>query len=274
MDARRLLEEDTRLKVAEVLARYRWQARMGEQGYSDAQFTEITRVLNVITVCRTGKLGSHLFICSDCQRTRLGLNKCNNRHCTTCGESRRNRWRSDVTQWSLACDYWHNVFTLPHEPNELMRANPREMYSMLLRCVRDTLVRRLGKKWDCQPGLVMTLHTWGQLMNAHVHVHVIMTAGGMSSDGQRWIPIPAGHPAMDEVSLASEFKQMLLRRLRYRLRRNALGWPEVDASEDVSDWSQSDLSDASGEAGLSAESQTGKLGRARQRELSEAEEQL
>ena len=295
LDARRLLKDSPKLKVTQVLARYRWQARLAEQGYSDKQLGEITRVLNVITACRTGKLGSHLFTCRSCQRTMLGLDKCGNRHCTSCSETRRNQWRSDLTEWSLACDYWHCVFTLAHELNPLMRTNPRETYKLLLSCVRETLTRRLGRQMDCKPGIVMTLHTWGQLMNAHIHVHVIVTAGGLSSDGQRWVPIPAGHPVMDEVSLAADFKQMYLRRLRFRLRRDALRWPgqidtdqsDAPSSPAAADWLDSEVAstdclESKAEPAVvdeladevAAVAKPNKLGRSPVRELTADEQQL
>ena len=151
-----------RLRVAEVLERYRWRARLGEQGYSAEQLSEVTRVLNLITACRTGKLGSHLFTCRGCEHKVMGLNKCTNRHCTSCGSGRREQWCEEINEWILNCDYWHVVFTLPHELNPLMLANPKHLYKMLFRCVAHTLRQTFRRQLGCQPGMIMTLHTWGQ----------------------------------------------------------------------------------------------------------------
>ena len=217
----------SRLRVAASLARYQGRSDLDQQGYSSEQFGEVNRVLNLLGACSTGKLGSHVCHCANCSRDHLGLNHCGNRHCPTCGYRRRTQWRDDLLTWTLDGDYWHNVFTLPHELNPLMSSNPRVMYKLLLRCVCDTLRDVLAKQLDCEPGLVMTLHTWGQRLNQHVHVHVVMTGGGQSLDGLRWVLIPRDHPAMQAWKLAADFKRKFLRRLVYLLRRDACLWPEA-----------------------------------------------
>lgn len=220
-----LLNANTALRVTDVLRRYRWRAELDEQGYTAAQQTEISRVLNVITACRTGKLGSHVFNCAGCQRSLIGLNKCGNRHCTSCGAARRDKWTQDMLGWSLDCDYLHVVFTLPHEPNELLQLNPKRLYGVLFRSVSQTLSKTLERQLGFRPGMILTLHTWGQQLNSHVHVHVIITAGGLSLDGKRWIDLSRDHPAMRDAALAATFKRTFVRRLRHWFRRNELLWP-------------------------------------------------
>ena len=262
-----------RLRVAEVLERYRWRARLGEQGYSAEQLSEVTRVLNLITACRTGKLGSHLFTCRGCEHKVMGLNKCTNRHCTSCGSGRREQWCEEINEWILNCDYWHVVFTLPHELNPLMLANPKHLYKMLFRCVAHTLRQTFRRQLGCQPGMIMTLHTWGQQMNSHVHVHVILTAGGLSTDGKSWIPLPPDHPGMSKPVLAAAFKRTYLRRLRYWFRSDKLVWSHLESSA-ASESSAEILVDSGDVDPTEAEAKNTEAERPQRRELTDREQQL
>ena len=110
-------EPPAKLKVATILDRYRLRAELDQQGYSDSRLDNICRVLNANVACGTGWLGSHLYAYKNCDRRLLGMNRCNNRHCPNCGQERRDQWRESLVQWSLDCNYSHNVFTLPHELN-------------------------------------------------------------------------------------------------------------------------------------------------------------
>jgi hypothetical protein len=121
--------------------------------------------------------------------------------------------------WNVQCEYQHLVFTLPHRLNPWLCTHTRDLYNLLIRSVRDVLLNLHKKHFDCQPGALLTLHTWGQQMKQHVHVHVILTGGGLSLDGQKWVPVDHQAPQLSRESLAAEFKKMFLRRLREQGKR-------------------------------------------------------
>jgi hypothetical protein len=214
-----------RLEVVRVLEQYRHSSQLDRQGHCDRRLATINRVLDLLTACRTGRLGSHVTICQGCERLLIALNSCNNRHCPCCGQQRRLQWQQKMSGLQLECNYFHVVFTLPHELNPLLLVNPRLLYRLLMRSATDVLLRTCQRELDCVPGMVLALHGWGQRMNLHVHCHVILTAGGLSSDGQHWRTIPVDHPALGDQVLAELFRQMFVRRLFHRLTRNRLLWP-------------------------------------------------
>jgi hypothetical protein len=184
--------------------------------------------MNALTSCRTGYMGSHLYNCQSCDRRLIGLDHCANRHCPTCGYERREEWREGMIDWSLDCEYFHVVFTLPHTLNPLIYVNNKLMYQVLCRTATQLLSSICNKQFDCEPGMVLILHTWGQKMNLHAHVHIIMTAGGLSTDKSKWIDISQSHPAMQNDALADQFRTRFLRRLKSLVRSNQLIWPTAD----------------------------------------------
>lgn len=224
-------DEDKKLRVVELVRRYRWHARLGELGFTPEHVEYIAHVLQVMTACGTGQLGSHIFSCDGCDRTLIGFNRCGNRHCPGCSFDRRRQWHERMLQWDLECGYWHQVFTLPHESHPLIRLNLKYFYNLLFRCAADTLLKTIEKHFGCRPGLIMVLHSWGQRIGFHVHVHIILTGGGLSLDKdpakQRWIEFPRDHPALHADALSLVFQRCFLRRLKSAMRRNQLLWPET-----------------------------------------------
>ena len=174
----------------------------------------INRVMFFIPRCRTGRLGSAPFTCEGCAESVLRLRSCNDRHCPTCNGHKRKQWRDRLVEWSLDCDYLHIVFTLPHELNELIRAAPKIMHKLFFRCVSEVLKRIARELYGCKVGMVQVLHTWGQRLGCHPHIHIVMTAGGVSLDGTRWLPISANDAAMQRSVLSAKFRQTYLRRLK------------------------------------------------------------
>jgi len=214
-----------RLEVVRVLDSFRSSAHLDRQGHCAKRLATINGVLDLLTACRTGRLGSHVYHCQACQSSLIGLNSCSNRHCACCGQERRQQWHEKMSGLELECSYYHVVFTLPHELNPLLHVNPRPLYKLLMRSATDVLRCTCQRELDCMPGMVLALHTWGQRMNLHVHCHVILTAGGLSSDGQHWRTIPVDHPSLSSQALSDMFRRMFLRRLLYRLTRDQLLWP-------------------------------------------------
>ena len=143
------------------------------------------RVLKAIGQCRTSALGGHIDQCGSCGKIRVSYNSCRNRHCPKCQGTNRERWIEQRESELLPINYYHVVFTLPEELNRYCMLDPVYFYNRLFTCSRDTLmtlacdVKHLGAK----PGMVAILHTWGQTLSLHPHVHLIVTGGGETETG-------------------------------------------------------------------------------------------
>ena len=147
------------------------------------------RALRAITACRTATLGGHQETCDHCGAVRVSYNSCRNRHCPKCQTLTKERWLAARTADLLPIPYFHVVFTLPHDLNALAQGNPRVIYALLFRAAADTLLafgrdpRHLGGTI----GITAILHTWGQTLAQHLHLHCLVTGGALAADGTRWI---------------------------------------------------------------------------------------
>lgn len=147
------------------------------------------RVLRDITCCRTAALGGHIQRCDDCGHERVQYNSCRNRHCPKCQALARAAWLEKREGELLPVPYFHVVFTLPHELAPLALQNKRVIYGLLFRAAANTLLEIAAdpKHLGAQIGCLMVLHSWGQNLMHHPHVHAIVTGGGLSPDDRRWI---------------------------------------------------------------------------------------
>ena len=146
------------------------------------------RALNAIEACRTAALGGHVACCDACGRLRYSYHSCRNRHCPKCQTLAKERWLAARRAELLPVPYFHVVFTLPHELNPLAQGNPRVIYRLLFDTAARTLVE-FGEnpRWlGGEIGITMVLHTWGQTLTQHLHVHCLVTGGALAADG-RWI---------------------------------------------------------------------------------------
>jgi len=151
--------------------------------------------------CRTAELGGHVDECLDCGFLRIAYNSCRNRHCPKCQALARARWLDEQAEHLLPVEYFHVVFTLPHEVADLALGNPAELYDLLFQAASATLrdVAAHPKRLGAQVGTLMVLHTWGQNLHHHPHVHAVVTGGGLScnakgvvDDSPRWIACRPG----------------------------------------------------------------------------------
>jgi len=152
------------------------------------------RVLEAIANCRTAALGGHTAQCDHCGALSIRYCSCRNRHCPKCQTLAKQRWLERQCADLLDIDYWHLVFTLPHELNPLTQGNPRVIYRLLFRAASQTLLE-FGRnpRWlGGELGITMVLHTWGQKLDQHIHVHCVVTGGALSPDGERWLPAKPG----------------------------------------------------------------------------------
>jgi hypothetical protein len=147
------------------------------------------RVLRAIAQCRTAALGGHRDRCDQCAQPALSYNSCRNRHCPKCLTAARNAWVAAREQELLPVGYVHMVFTMPAPLARLALANKRVVYDLLFRAAAATLLQVAAnpKRLGAAIGGLMVLHTWGQRLQHHPHVHCVVPAGGLTPDGARWI---------------------------------------------------------------------------------------
>jgi len=149
------------------------------------------KVLAAIERCRTAALGGHRDTCSDCgyQAASISYNSCRNRHCPKCQTNARDKWLAKRGADLLPVPYAHVVFTLPHRLAPLAYHNKKPLYDLLFRASSETLLEVAAnpKRLGARIGFLSVLHTWGQTLDHHPHVHCVVPAGGLSNDGQRWV---------------------------------------------------------------------------------------
>ena len=146
-------------------------------------------VLRAIARCRTSALGGHLDACSRCGHQVISYNSCRNRHCPKCQAQARQHWLAAREQELLEVSYFHVVLTLPHQLNTLVRANPALLYNLLFSASAKTLLEVAAdpKHLGAEIGFFSILHTWGQNLMLHPHIHCVIPLGGLTADRQRWI---------------------------------------------------------------------------------------
>jgi len=147
------------------------------------------KVLQAIARCRTAALGGHRDRCVRCGYRAISYNSCRNRHCPKCQTGARNRWLAERSQELLPVRYVHVVFTLPHQLAPLAYQNKRTLYRLLFQAGAATLIEAAAdpQHLGAEIGFLSVLHTWGQNLLHHPHVHCVIPAGGLSPDHTRWI---------------------------------------------------------------------------------------
>jgi len=176
--------EPPRLELANIV-----RAHGEEYARRHALSGEQRRALRDILRCRTAALGGHLEVCTACGDERPAYNSCRNRHCPKCQALPQARWVEQQMERVLPIRCFHVVFTLPAELRPLARCHAREIYELLLHSASSTLLT-LGRdsRWlGAEIGVTAVLHTWSRDLSLHPHAHCIVTAGGLSPDGARWI---------------------------------------------------------------------------------------
>lgn len=147
------------------------------------------KAFRAIHRCRTAALGGHLDLCSQCGRQEISYNSCRNRNCPKCQTQARERWLAARERELLPINYFHVVFTVPHELNVLALDNPRPFYDLLFTASAQTLLEVAAdpKHVGAEIGVISILHTWGQNLLLHPHIHCAIPAGGLSLNHHRWI---------------------------------------------------------------------------------------
>jgi hypothetical protein len=172
-----------RLEVADIL-RAHAEAYRRDHRVSARQET----VLRHLVDCRTAALGGHVDRCTSCERIRISYNSCRDRHCPKCQSLQKAEWLEARREHLLPIPYWHLVFTLPDVLHPLALANKRIVYDLLFDAAASTLqsLARDPKHLGADIGFTAILHTWGQDLRFHPHLHCVVTGGGLTTDGRRW----------------------------------------------------------------------------------------
>jgi hypothetical protein len=184
------------------------------------------RVMRAIEVCRTAVLGGHQDKCDHCGHLEISYNSCRNRHCPKCQTLRKEKWIEARTEDLLPIPYFHVVFTLPSELNPLVSMNRKVLYDLLFRSVSETLTKLANdpKHLGAEIGGIGILHTWGQNLMDHPHIHGIVTGGGLSSDRSRWVSCRKGFFIPVRV-MSALFKGKFLDLLKRCFQSDALVFP-------------------------------------------------
>ena len=179
------------LEVADVFHRHGADYRHEHEGHLGRVER---RVMAAVEACRTAALGGHAEHCVDCGFVRQAYNSCRNRHCPKCQGLARAQWLAERQAALLPVPYFHVVFTLPAQVAEIAFQNKAAVYAILFKAATDALrvtaadPRHLG----ATIGVLAVLHTWGQTLTHHPHIHCIVPGGGLSLDGQRWVACKPG----------------------------------------------------------------------------------
>jgi len=140
--------------------------------------------------CRGPRLGKHIDKCNHCGHMEISYNSCRNRHCPKCQASKQQQWVNQLKASLPALRYFHLVFTLPHELNELVYKYQKDCYPLLFKASAQTVLQVASRPGflGAQTGCLSILHTWGQNLQYHPHIHMLVPAGGLSEDLMEWIP--------------------------------------------------------------------------------------
>jgi hypothetical protein len=208
------------LEVADVVRQYgdAYLARYGA-------VTSMTqrRVLHAVAQCRTAALGGHTTQCDACGHAEISYNSCRNRHCPKCQGRAQAAWLAAREREVLEVPYCHVVFTLPARLSPLALQNPQVVYTLLFQTVAKTLqtIARDTQHLGAEIGFLGVLHTWGQTLHHHPHVHCLVPAGGLALDDTAWVPCPK-HFFLPVRVLSRLFRRTFLTALRQAAAQDAL----------------------------------------------------
>jgi hypothetical protein len=179
------------LELADILRAY---TPAFLDAYGEATSPEQRRVLRDLARCRTAELGGHVEQCDGCGHQRIAYNSCRNRHCPRCQAAARAEWLDQRAAELLNTPYFHVVFTLPAELGPLALQNQRLVYGTLLQASGQSLLQlaRDPQHLGADIGFLSVLHTWGQNLHLHPHVHCVVPGGGISLEGDRWVSCRPG----------------------------------------------------------------------------------
>ena len=209
-----------RFEVADVFREYGEDYR---NRYGSSMSPGQRRVMRAVEICRTSALGGHLDECDTCGHQVISYNSCRNRHCPKCQSLAKAEWLDARKADLLPVDYYHVVFTLPARLAPLALQNKSVVYALLFRAVSKTLLTIAAdpKHLGADIGVIAILHTWGQTLAHHPHVHCVVTGGGLASNDRRWVPCRTRFFLAVKV-LSRLFRRLFLQSLEAAFREGRL----------------------------------------------------
>ena len=196
---------DAGITVAEIFREY-WAEYKREYPVTPQQ----AKVAGSIMACRTPQLGGRLDQCQECRAWVFHFKSCRDRHCNQCQKFERAKWVEKQKISLLPIPYFHIVFTVDHALNPIIRQNQRSFYNLLFETVNQSLQAMAGEELGCQLGITAVLHTWGQKVDEHYHIHCIVSGGGLALEGNRWVRPKNSHYLCDVVKLSALYRDKLL----------------------------------------------------------------
>ena len=191
------------------------------------------KTIDAIKSCRSSELGYHKLVCNECGHEQISYNSCRNRHCPKCQMTKQIKWIDKLKAEVLPVRYFHIVFTLPEQLRALAYINQNTVYSILFGAASQTLKQvALNPKFlGAEPAFLAVLHTWGQNLSYHPHLHMIVSAGGLDPDGLEWkhsskkffVPVKA---------LSKVFRAKFIDMLEEEYNKNALNIPDTQKEID------------------------------------------
>jgi Putative transposase/Transposase zinc-binding domain len=185
------------------------------------------RVLGQLAACGTLQLGANLFRCPHCGHRHWAPRRCGDRHCPGCQAAKSRQWLDKQIQSLLPVIDYHCVFTLPPDLHALVLANPRQLYPLLFDCAAGSLLAFGRNRLRGDLGISAVLHTWGQKLDFHPHLHCIVTGGALSPDGKRWRSPKQRKFLFPVRAVAALFRGKFLAGLRRLLDEQALQLPDA-----------------------------------------------
>lgn len=202
------------------------------------------KVARDIMRCRTAELGGHIYRCADCSHVEQSYNSCRNRHCPKCQRSETARWVDARTEELLPVPYFHTVFTLPDALNRLVLLNKRATLELLFQSVRETLLELGRNNLGVTLGFFAVLHTWGQLLQLHPHIHCVIPACGITASGE--VKLFSERYLLPDKVLSAVFRGKFIQGLKRLYRNQGLKLPDDICDRDaferlltescISDW--------------------------------------
>ena len=200
------------VEVADVFRRYGTEYL---QKFGERMLPSHRRAFKDILRCRTPAMGGHVFECNHCGRLQYAYHSCRNRSCPKCYKSDTQAWLQGRQKELLPVPYYHVIFTLPHELRGFTRLHQQDVYGLLIKSAADSIIKLAAdpRYVGCRVGVMAVLHTWGSNLSYHPHVHCLVTGGGLSPDGQAWMPARDNY-LVPVKALSRLFRGIFLDRIR------------------------------------------------------------
>ncbi len=207
----------TELTVADIFREY-WAEYKEKHPVTPQQ----AKVVGSVLACRTPQLGGRIEQCQECEALVFRFNSCRDRHCNQCQKFERAKWVEKQKVMQLPIPYFHIVFTVDHALNPLIRQNQRCFYNLLFESATQSLQQMAREELGCELGITAVLHTWGQKLDEHYHLHCIVTGGGLALDRSRWVGPKNRRYLLDVVALSALYRDKLLDGLQQQYRQGKL----------------------------------------------------